>query len=80
MLLSWAVQRGTAAIPKTVHEDRLIENLDLFRLSDESFREVNELYRKVGTIRYLDPSAHVGFDVFNELHDEPVMDCAPWDL
>lgn len=80
MLLSWAVQRGTAVIPKTVHENRLVENLGLFRLRDESFREINELSSKTGTVRYLDPSAHVGFDVFNELDDEPVMDCAPWDL
>ena len=27
ILLNWGIQRGTAVIPKTVHEDRLKENL-----------------------------------------------------
>lgn len=68
------MQRGTAVVPKTVHDDRLIENISLSRLSDEQFRVVDSLSIQSGTVRYLDPSAHVGFDVFNELEDEPVSD------
>lgn len=79
MLLSWAVQRGTSVIPKTVHEERLAENLAAFMLNEEHFRTVDSLTSVAGTVRYLDPSNHIGFDVFNEQCDEPVMNSPSWD-
>lgn len=79
MLLSWAIQRGTSVIPKTAHDERLAENLAVFRLSDKHFRKIDSLASPTGTVRYLDPSNHIGFDVFNEQRDEPVMNNAPWD-
>ena len=63
-------------IPKTVHKDRLAENLDLFRLNDEHFQMIDFLSSEKGTIRYLDPRDHIGFNVFSELRDEPIMDNA----
>lgn len=66
-------------IPKTAREDRLAENLAVFRLSEEHFREIDSLASRTGTVRYLDPRNHIGFDVFNEQCDEPVMNSAPWD-
>lgn len=30
MILRWHLQRGVAVIPKTVHKDRMAENLDIF--------------------------------------------------
>ena len=79
IILSWAVQRGTSVIPKTVHEDRLTENMGLFKLNDVQFKKIDCLSNKVGTVRYLDPTGHIGFDIFDELHDQPILDRAPWD-
>ena len=78
MLLSWAVQRGTAVIPKTCREDRAVENLGTFTLNDGDFKVVDSLAYEIGNIRYLDPSGHIGFDIFNEHDDEPVLNSAPW--
>ena len=30
VLLRWGIQRGTSIIPKTVHDNRLQENADIF--------------------------------------------------
>jgi diketogulonate reductase-like aldo/keto reductase len=72
VLLSWAVQRGTSVVPKTVHEHRMEENMDLFRLADNHMAEISGLAERKGKIRYLDPRYHIGFDVFCEDMDEPV--------
>ena len=79
VILSWAVQRGTAVIPKTAQDQRLKENITLARLNDEHFVVVDKLTEGRGTTRYLDPTAHIGFDIFNEERDEPLEDKAPWD-
>ncbi len=72
VLLSWAVQRGTSVIPKTVHQDRMIENRDLCQLSEIHMAEINSLVEKKGAVRYLDPRNHIGFDIFREDADEPI--------
>lgn len=79
VILSWAVQRGTAIVPKTAQDQRLKENLTLAQLSDEHFAAVDKLTEGRGTSRYLVPTAHIGFDIFNEERDEPLGDKAPWD-
>ena len=79
VILSWAVQRGTAVIPKTAQEQRVEENLTLTRLSDKHFTAVDKLAEGRGTTRYLDPTAYIGFNIFNEKSDEPMGDKAPWD-
>ncbi|KKP01910.1 aldo-keto reductase [Trichoderma harzianum] len=33
-----------------------------------------------GSVRFLDPSRHLGFDIFDEDNDQPVADSAPWDV
>ncbi|KAF8862531.1 hypothetical protein BDZ45DRAFT_616832 [Acephala macrosclerotiorum] len=71
VLLSWAVQRGTSVVPKTVHEHRMVENMDLFRIDDIHMNEINSLAEKKGAVRYLDPRNHIGFDIFREDVDEP---------
>ncbi|KAK2809521.1 hypothetical protein FQN50_003789 [Emmonsiellopsis sp. PD_5] len=74
VLLSWAIQRGTSVIPKTVRENRMIENRDVFRLSDEHMMRINGISGVKGGVRFLDPKGHIGFDIFDEVGDEPVTD------
>lgn len=58
-------------IPKTVHEHRMIENMDLFRIEDIHMNEINSLAEKKGAVRFLDPRNHIGFDIFREDVDDP---------
>lgn len=55
VLISWAVQRGTVVLPKSVKETRIISNLKTFTLSDEDFSALNELSEKDGVTRTCDP-------------------------
>ena len=61
-------------VPKTVHEERLVENMEVFRLSDEDMQRIDHLAEEKGTVRYLDPRGYVGFDIFNEDLDEPIAE------
>ena len=72
VILSWSVQRGTSVIPKTIHDERLVENLNIFVLSKEQFDKIDSLASEVGAVRYLDPRGHIGFDIFDETRDEPI--------
>ncbi|KAH9923661.1 Aldo/keto reductase [Fomitopsis serialis] len=51
ILLSWGVQRGTAVIPKTVHTERLKENLQLVHLSAAEMETLDRFYRRPGSHR-----------------------------
>ena len=73
ILLSWAVQRGTSAVPKTVREPRLDENRQLAKLDDTVMDVINQLTERKGQIRFLDPRDHIGFDIFDEYHDQPTI-------
>ena len=43
--LRWNVQRGVVVIPKSVHKDRMEQNMDIwdFKLSDEDMAEIAKL-------------------------------------
>ena len=43
--LRWNIQRGVAVIPKSVHEDRIRQNIDVFdfALSDEDMAKIREM-------------------------------------
>jgi 2,5-diketo-D-gluconate reductase A len=47
VVLRWHVQHGVVVIPKSVHRERIVENLDIFdfSLSDDAMRELDELHR-----------------------------------
>ena len=49
IVLRWHLQRGVAIIPKSVHEERIRQNLDIldFALSDEDMALVNGLNRNM---------------------------------
>lgn len=51
VLISWAVQRGTVVIPKSVTASRVIDNLKTFTLEDADFDELNGLVKKEGETR-----------------------------
>jgi diketogulonate reductase-like aldo/keto reductase len=72
VLLSWAVQRGTSAVPKTSHEARLVANRMLIRLSEYQMSVVDNLASMRGEVRFLDPKGYIGFDIFDEVRDQPV--------
>lgn len=55
------------------------QNLETKRLSDEHFRRIDRLFEEKGPLRFLDPSRHLGFDIFDEDEDQPTGDVAPWD-
>ncbi|KAK2730979.1 putative alcohol dehydrogenase [Colletotrichum kahawae] len=77
--LSWAVQRGTAIVPKSVSEVHMTQNLELQQLPKDLFNFVDELSSERGPLRFLDPGRHLGFDIFDEENDQPVMSSALWD-
>ncbi|UPM45205.1 aldo/keto reductase [Halocatena salina] len=45
VVLRWLIQRGIVAIPKSVHEERMVENFDIFdfELSNEDMTTISEL-------------------------------------
>jgi hypothetical protein len=56
------------------------QNLQLTALPDDCFNVIDHLSADRGApTRFLDPSRHLGFDIFDEENDEPVADSAPWD-
>lgn len=55
ILVSWAVQRGTIVLPKSVTEHRIISNLKTVVLSDEDFETLNDLHKKEGENRIVNP-------------------------
>ncbi|KAK0619030.1 aldo-keto reductase [Immersiella caudata] len=77
--LSWAVQKGIPVVPKSVQRHHMIQNLEVRRLPDDLFNVVDNLSAKSGPIRFLDPSRHLGFDIFDEVNDQPTGNSAPWD-
>lgn len=66
-------------IPKSITEAHIRQNLDLKRLPENAFEVVDKVSADRGPIRFLDPSAHLGFDIFDEEHDQPTGNAAPWD-
>ncbi|MCP8717985.1 MAG: aldo/keto reductase [Asgard group archaeon] len=55
VLISWAVQRKTVVLPKSVTDARIISNLKTFVLSDEDFETLNKISLTEGEVRTCDP-------------------------
>lgn len=66
-------------VPKSVQQSHMEQNIRLKRLPEEAYSVLARLSEKHGQIRFLDPSRHLGFDIFDEEADQPVADKAPWD-
>ncbi|NLK88066.1 MAG: aldo/keto reductase [Clostridiaceae bacterium] len=60
IVLRWDLQRGIVVIPKSVHENRIIENADIFdfELTKEDMEAINSLNRNK---RFLPDPEHVNF-------------------
>jgi len=65
VLISWAVQRGTVVVPKSVTPSRIKSNFQDFIIPDEEFEELNSLERNQ---RFNFPNPW-GADIFGELGD-----------
>ncbi|KAI3405671.1 GCY1 [Candida oxycetoniae] len=55
VLVSWAIQRDTVVLPKSVTESRIISNIKTFTLSKEDFEALNNLSDKFGVVRTCNP-------------------------
>ena len=69
--LRWSLQRGVQIIPKSVHEDRMKQNLDVFdfELSEEDMKEIEKLDTgKTDIIDHHDPKI-VKFLLTRKIHD-----------
>ena len=57
VILRWNVQRGVVAIPKSVREERIKENFDIFdfELSNEEMQRIETLDAGLNTVDHTDP-------------------------
>jgi diketogulonate reductase-like aldo/keto reductase len=67
ILISWAIQRGTSVIPKSVTPARIQANFEIVSLSDEDNAKINQLGTQF-QIRTCDCRKFWKIDVFNENH------------
>ena len=51
VLISWAVQRGTIVLPKSVTPSRIVSNIKTFKLDQDDFEELNDFSKKYGVTR-----------------------------
>lgn len=66
VLIQWAVQRGTAVLPKSVTPSRIAENFEDFEIPQDAFEKINALDKNH---RYNMP-ARLGVNVFGEHTEE----------
>ncbi|TGO63777.1 hypothetical protein BOTNAR_0096g00130 [Botryotinia narcissicola] len=69
LLISWAVQRGTIVLPKSVTPERINDNFQDFELPDDAFQKICSLDRNH---RYNFP-ARLGVDIFGEVSPENLL-------
>jgi D-xylose reductase len=70
VLIRWAVQRGTAVIPKTSRKERLAENINIFdfTISDDDMKAISALNKGQ---RFNDPGvfAEPAFGLFYPIYE-----------
>ncbi|KAI9726709.1 MAG: hypothetical protein M1834_008644 [Cirrosporium novae-zelandiae] len=72
LLVSWAIQRGTVVLPKSVTPSRIESNLKAQELPQNVFIELSNLERNK---RFNFPG-HWGFDIFDEAGEDKVKELA----
>lgn len=67
VLISWAVQRGTVVLPKSVKEHRIAQNLETFELPQEDFDALEHLAEKRGKVeRFVRPADASWGDIYED--------------
>ncbi|OJJ61224.1 hypothetical protein ASPSYDRAFT_77452 [Aspergillus sydowii CBS 593.65] len=66
VLISWAVQRGTAVLPKSVTSERIQSNFQDFVLPEDAFQAIQSLERH----QRMNFPARLGVDIFGEVGEE----------
>ncbi|KIW40718.1 uncharacterized protein PV06_07895 [Exophiala oligosperma] len=67
-VLAWGIQRGTVVIPKSVHEERIIENLASLNVTF-SKEEMRDIQMQDKRSRFNNPSKSWGVELFEGLDD-----------
>jgi len=65
VLISWAAQRGTSVIPKSVTAERIESNFQDFILPEDDFEKINKLQTKT-KLRTADPAKFWSLDCFED--------------
>lgn len=73
LLVSWAVQRGTIVLPKSVTESRIKSNIQAKELPQCIIDKINALERHR---RFNDASKRWGYDIFDEVGQDVVEQTA----
>ncbi|RAH67463.1 aldo/keto reductase [Aspergillus aculeatinus CBS 121060] len=66
VLISWAVQRGTVVLPKSVTPERIQSNFEDFVLPEEAFNAIQSLEKH----QRMNFPARLGVDIFGEVGEE----------
>ncbi|KZT60035.1 hypothetical protein CALCODRAFT_493030 [Calocera cornea HHB12733] len=68
VIISWHVQRGTVVLPKSVHKERIEENLDIITLPKAAFDAIEKAATSHPPERVINPSKawKLGFDLFDD--------------
>ncbi|PLB48178.1 Aldo/keto reductase [Aspergillus steynii IBT 23096] len=66
ILVSWAVQRGTVVLPKSVTPERIQSNFEDFVLPEDAFQAIQSLERH----QRMNFPARLGVDIFGEVGEE----------
>ncbi|OJK00687.1 hypothetical protein ASPACDRAFT_42178 [Aspergillus aculeatus ATCC 16872] len=74
LILSWIVQQNISVVPRTSRITHLIDNMNLKRLTSDEMLGMAMVSRIVGEFRFSDPRHELGFDIFDENEDQPVME------
>ncbi|KAF4988092.1 hypothetical protein F66182_16714, partial [Fusarium sp. NRRL 66182] len=72
VLISWAIQRGTVVLPKSVTPERIRSNFQDFILPDDAFEAIQSLEKN----QRMNFPARLGVDIFGEVGEESAMKSA----
>ncbi|KAJ7775120.1 Aldo/keto reductase [Mycena metata] len=70
IVISWAVQRGTIAIPKSENKERMRTNMTLVSLSAEDMKVLDTLHQQTGMHKSLLPFHDESFGVYGWTYEQ----------